>query len=255
VNVRTAATSEDLRNYSRNGYTSTFTGELRPIPENIQLQLKKNLPEYKFHIARMSVLIDPPQTKYDLILVTSANTGDVKSYLWGHYWMIPPAGSFVRLLEGHNSKSREDAIDTVKSSGKLIAYTATAQVGKVKNVTLLVKKSKEGDNAASLVKQLGIDPTSKAGQKLVAKIEKQLGSGDSIQLSKTGGIVGQVYSAAEHGLTAQAKYSESHPNADPRSGPNDVTYNDCSMTCARTSLPNKMQGVFGGRQLRYYTNG
>jgi hypothetical protein len=96
------------------------------------------------------------------------------------------------------------------------------------------------------VKQLGIDPTSKAGQKLVAKIEKQLGSGDSIQLSKTGGIVGQVYSAAEHGLTAQAKYSESHPNADPRSGPNDVTYNDCSMTCARTSLPNKMQGVFGG---------
>jgi len=118
--------------------------------------------------------------------------------------------------------------------------------GKVKNVTLLVKKSKEGDNAASLVKQLGIDPTSKAGQKLVAKIEKQLGSGDSIQLSKMGGIVGQVYGAAEHGLTAQAKYNESHPNAAPTSGPNDMMYNDCSMTCARTSLPNEMQGVFGG---------
>jgi RHS repeat-associated protein len=118
--------------------------------------------------------------------------------------------------------------------------------GKIKNVTLLVKKSKEGDNASSLVEQLGIDPSSKAGQKLVAKIEKQLGSGDSIQLSKMGGIVGQVYGAAEHGLTAQAKFAEAHPDRAATGGPSDMMYNDCSMTCARTSLPNEMQGVMGG---------
>lgn len=109
---------------------------------------------------------------------------------------------------------------------------------------MLVKKSKEGDNAASLVKQLGIDPSSKAGQKLVAKIEKQLGSGDSIQLSKIGGMVGRAYSAAEHGLTEQAKFAEAHP--DRTGGPSDMMYNDCSMTCARVALPNEMQGIMGG---------
>jgi hypothetical protein len=62
-----------------------------------------------------------------------------------------------------------------------------------------------------------------------------------------GGIVGQVYGAAEHGLTQQAKYDEAHPErVGSGNGPTDVLYNDCSMTCARTSLPSQMQGVFGG---------
>jgi RHS repeat-associated protein len=118
--------------------------------------------------------------------------------------------------------------------------------GHIKHVTLMVKKSKEGDNAASLVKQLGIDPSSKAGQKLQAKIEKQLGSGDSIQLSKAGGIVGQVYGAAEHGLTEQAKFAEAHPDQARNNGPSDMMYNDCSMTCGRIALPNQMRGIMGG---------
>jgi RHS repeat-associated protein len=118
--------------------------------------------------------------------------------------------------------------------------------GNVKNVTLMVKKSKEGDNAASLVKQLGIDPSSKAGQKLVAQVDKQLGSGASIQLSKMGGMVGQVYGAAEHGLTAQAKFAEAHPDQANSNGPSDLMYNDCSMTCGRIALGNEMEGLMGG---------
>jgi hypothetical protein len=133
IKVRTfLETSDELRNYERNGFTSSFTGELRPIPENIQFQLKKNLPDYQFHIAKMSVLIDPPQKKYDLILITSANTGEVKSYLWGQYWMIPAATSFDQLLAGRRAKSKEDAINKVTSLAKLIAYAATAEVGEAK---------------------------------------------------------------------------------------------------------------------------
>ncbi|MCU1266964.1 MAG: repeat-associated core domain protein, partial [Acidobacteria bacterium] len=118
--------------------------------------------------------------------------------------------------------------------------------GHIKAVNLLVKKSKDGDNAGSLVKQLGIDPSSKAGQKLVATIEKQLGSSDKIQLSKMDGMVGKVYGAAEHGLTAQAKFDEAHPDQQKTNGPTDLMYNDCSMTCGRIALGNEMQGVMGG---------
>jgi hypothetical protein len=122
-------TGEELRNYSRKGYTSNFTGELRPIPENVEIALNKDLPEYKFHIAKMSVLIDPPQKSYDLILITSANSGEVQSFLWGQYWMMPPSSSFGQLLTGHQAKSTEDALNKVKSLAKLIAYTASAEVG------------------------------------------------------------------------------------------------------------------------------
>jgi hypothetical protein len=65
-------TAEELRNYSKNGYTTTFTGEFRRIPEDLQVELNRNFPEYKFHIAKMSVQIDPPHTQYDLVVITSS---------------------------------------------------------------------------------------------------------------------------------------------------------------------------------------
>lgn len=128
-------TSDELRNYSRYGYTSSFTGELRPVPEDLQIELNRELPEFKFHIANMTVLIDPPQTTYDLILITDADTGEVKSFLWGAYWMIRPARSFSQLLMGQHAKSKEEALNKVKSLAKLIGYTAKAiEVGKARAV-------------------------------------------------------------------------------------------------------------------------
>lgn len=109
-----------------------------------------------------------------------------------------------------------------------------------------MKKSKDGDNAASLVKQLGFDPNSKEGKKLAAKIEKQLGDGSSIQLSKIGGLVGRVYEAAEAGLTAQARFAEEHPGKS--GGPSDPQYNDCSMTTCRIAFPGAMIGISGTGQ-------
>src|SRR5687768_5690529 len=50
-------TSQELRHYSKLGYTSNFTGALRPIPAQLQSQLSNEFPQYKFHIAKMSVLI------------------------------------------------------------------------------------------------------------------------------------------------------------------------------------------------------
>jgi len=125
-------TSEELRNYARNGYTSNFTGDFRPIPINLQGALSEDLPEFKFHVAKMSVLIDPPQKTYDLILITSANTGEVRAFVWGNFWMMPPSGSFGLLLKGYQAKSKDFALDKVKSLAKLIAYAANVEVGNAK---------------------------------------------------------------------------------------------------------------------------
>lgn len=115
--------------------------------------------------------------------------------------------------------------------------------GEIDHVNINIKKSKEGDNAATLVKQLGFDPNSKEGQKLAAKIEKQLGGGDSLQGSKLGGLVGRVFGAAETGLTAQAKFAEKNPGK--AGGPSDSMYNDCSMTTCRIAFPGQMAGISG----------
>lgn len=34
----------------------------------------------------------------------------------------------------------------------------------------------------------------------------------------------------------------------PSSGPADLMYDDCSMTCGRIAVPNEMQGIYGGNR-------
>ena len=114
--------------------------------------------------------------------------------------------------------------------------------GKLKRVVVYVRPSKEGDNAASLVKQLGYDPNSKEGQKLQASIEKQISQyvnpgTAQVDLANVGGNVGRVFQAVEYGLTAQARYDQ-NPGRDP--GPRDEQYNDCSMTTCRIAFPGRM---------------
>jgi uncharacterized protein RhaS with RHS repeats len=77
--------------------------------------------------------------------------------------------------------------------------------GHLKHRNILVTKSKEGDDAKSLAKQLGY--TGKAGDKFAAQLTKQFGEdAGSIQLSKMNNIVGRTFGGAESGLTEQAKY-------------------------------------------------
>jgi RHS repeat-associated protein len=116
--------------------------------------------------------------------------------------------------------------------------------GELDHIDIFIRKSKDGDDAATLAKQLGFDPNSKEGQKLAAKIEKALGGGESLQGSKLGGMIGAVFGAAEHGLTAQAKFDIKHPDAlSKQKGPTDVQYNDCSMTTCRIAFPQAMGGA------------
>ena len=121
--------SEELRNYSDNGFTSQFTGETRLIPDELQAELTQNFPEYKFYIAKMTVLIDAPSKKYDLILVANAISGEVEGFIWGNYWTLRPSKSFEKVLKGHQTKSEDEAVSQVKTFAKLIAFTNSDKIG------------------------------------------------------------------------------------------------------------------------------
>lgn len=95
-----------------------------------------------------------------------------------------------------------------------------------------VRKSKEGDDASSLAKQLGLK--GKDAEKFAAKI----GGGNNIRLADQGGDVGRVFDRVEAGLTRQAKWEASNPNSrDTGPGPQ-----DCSYTALSMAFPQQMFG-------------
>lgn len=159
----------ELQDYSKNGYTSRFAGEFRSMPQDLRLELRRELPEFTFHIAKMAVLIDPPQKNYDLILITNSQTGAVCGFIWGSYWTIPPSRSFGGLLNGYQTKSTNGGLDKIKSLAKLIAFTTDGEVGKA--------TSKEGKLKVELLRGDGVFRI------LEIKIDKQLRLG---RLSITG---------------------------------------------------------------------
>jgi RHS repeat-associated protein len=112
-------------------------------------------------------------------------------------------------------------------------YTEGKRKGEVKRVNVFVKKSKEGDNATTLAKQLGLS------EKEAKALEKKIGDKDNIQLSKLGGDIGSVFGKVESGLTEQVKYEESHPGETNR-GP---THSDCSRVACSIAFPNETFGV------------
>jgi RHS repeat-associated protein len=124
--------------------------------------------------------------------------------------------------------------------------------GEFERLEIYFTKSKKGDDAAELVRQLGFDPSSKEGKRLLKEIEKRLMKGQGIRGKDLGGIVGRVYGAAEHGLTKQIKYDIKHPEnrkaVDENragKGDKDAMYNDCSMTACRIALPDEMRDIHG----------
>jgi hypothetical protein len=121
--------SEELRNYSDNGFTSQFTGELLSIPDELQSELSQNFPEYKFYIAKMTVLIDAPSKKYDLVLIANTISGEIEGFVWGNYWTLRPSKSFQLLLKGHQAKSNDDAITQVKTFAKLLGFASNGKIG------------------------------------------------------------------------------------------------------------------------------
>ncbi len=133
-------TSEELTNYSLNGFTSEFTGKFISILRELEDELVESFPNYKFSIAKMLVSIDIPARNYDLILVVDAKSKEIKGHIWAEYALIHPSKSFKNILKGHQVKSKDEAIKKVNSLAKLIAFAsnndkignAKVQNGKVK---------------------------------------------------------------------------------------------------------------------------
>lgn len=63
-------------------YRATFTGEVTPLPEDLQKALELRLYLHRFTIVRMRVDADITSWGFDLIIVTDAKSGEVVSYAW-----------------------------------------------------------------------------------------------------------------------------------------------------------------------------
>lgn len=123
---------EELRDFSKYGFTSSFSGEFNRIPDDVQTDLAQNFPGYKFYIVKMNVLIDPPIKKYDLILITDINTTEIKGFVWVDYWMLPPSKSFETIFKGHQAGSTQHAVNQIKAFAKLIVSANNDKIGDAK---------------------------------------------------------------------------------------------------------------------------
>ena len=104
----------------------------------------------------------------------------------------------------------------------------------VDRVTVTAVKTQDDDDAASLASQLGL----KGGD--AKDFIKKVGSGNDIQLSKTGGEVGRIFGIVESLSTEQAK----HEAQGKKNGPSVLTYLDCSSTATSIAY-GRDGGTFG----------
>lgn len=114
----------------RKSFSCRFKGEFRPLPRNLEADLRQTFPMYRFYVAKMEVYLDPPAKEYDLIVLANAKTEEVAAYIWGAYWTLPPSASFERILQGHQARSKDDALKQLKILAQLIAHTNNDEVGK-----------------------------------------------------------------------------------------------------------------------------
>ena len=112
--------------------------------------------------------------------------------------------------------------------------------GKVKERRFIFIKTQPGDNAASLLKQLGYKADTDEGKKLLKSIDKQLAQGQEVHGAKLEGIVGRVFKIVDKGLTSQAKDTITKDG-----GSVNKELNDCSMTTFRAAFPAAL-AKFGG---------
>ena len=103
----------------------------------------------------------------------------------------------------------------------------------LQGTVVVATKSKEGDNAESLLKQLGIDKKSAEGKALLESI----GSSDSVRLGALGGEVGESFSLIENLLGQQREWEDA--GNDPRTGPAVKGFENCAETCLSMAFPGR----------------
>lgn len=127
---------------------------------------------------------------------------------------------------------------------------------KIKSVNVIFTKSKEGDDAASLLDQFGVTKDSGIYKSLLGNVEKQLSKGDgqSIEAGKLNNGIGDMFDTIGGLLKDQINH-----NISPRTktnGPENSSYNDCSMTTFRLAIKDWMDsvGAFGkGKDAKFGT--
>ena len=117
----------------RKSFSCRFTGEFQQLPPHLEADLKQAFPMYRFYVAKMEVYLHLPSREYNLIVLEDAKNEGVAAYIWSSYWTLPPSASFERILQGHQAKSKEEALNQVRVLAQLIAYLNNDGIGKVTN--------------------------------------------------------------------------------------------------------------------------
>jgi hypothetical protein len=126
---------------------------------------------YRFYVAKMEVYLDPPAKEYDLIVVANAKTGEASAYVWSSYFTFPPSASFARILQGHQAKSKEAALEQLKVLAKLIAQTNNDEVGKGKSERGAVKVELLRGDGVFRILELKIDKDLRLGRLSIMAID------------------------------------------------------------------------------------
>jgi RHS repeat-associated protein len=157
-------------------------------------------------------------------------------------WMSPDPT--MVSVNGHNPQSWNRYAYVLNSPLKLLDpnglwdlhYNDVEDKKHKHHVTVTAKPTpgKKGEDAARLADQLGLK--GKAKEKFIEKV----GTSTDVQLSKMGGRVGDVYSAVEEGLTAQANYTGKNGGPEGR---------DCSRTAAEIGYGQSFLGAMSTTDL------
>jgi len=99
-----------------------FTGRFLPIPQQLQNELLTSFPKHRFSSAEMNFVGHIPGTKYPLILITDAESGEVVGFIRQLNWGAA-SESFSHLFDGYNAGNKEDLEKQLFVLATLIAST------------------------------------------------------------------------------------------------------------------------------------
>jgi hypothetical protein len=141
----------ELRDYAASGYTSTFTGQFRPIPESIRHRLGKVFSRHTFAVAKMKVIVDLPPKNYDLIVIAD-KAGTVVGFVWADYSVLRPSKSFPTVFKALGAEPGSGAKELLSAFADLLAFAADERVGgmKAKNGRISIELMR-GDGVSALL--------------------------------------------------------------------------------------------------------
>jgi RHS repeat-associated protein len=127
---------------------------------------------------------------------------------------------------------------------------------KVKTIKIYFHKTKDTDNADTLLQQLGFNSNDKGYTEMKAQIEKAISAMGDLGIEAStlkGGVdginIGSTFKEMGNLLGRQANFDVEHRQPlDGRRGPVDIRYFDCSTTTARLSFGNNEPGQIVGIQ-------